>query len=73
MRIWRVHQIGGIENLRLDDVPSTAPEAGQIRIKVVAAGVNFADSLIIAGQYQEKPELPFGPGALGINERASPS
>jgi NADPH2:quinone reductase len=33
-----------------------------VRIRVRAAGLNFADSLIIKGQYQEKPALPFVPG-----------
>lgn len=36
--------------------------AGQVRIRVAAAGVNFADSLSIAGTYQEKTEPPFVPG-----------
>ena len=35
---------------------------GQIRINVQAAGINFADTLIVKGQYQEKPALPFVPG-----------
>jgi NADPH2:quinone reductase len=35
---------------------------GCVRIAVHAAGVNFADTLIIAGKYQEKPPLPFTPG-----------
>jgi len=36
---------------------------GAVRVAVHAAGVNFADLLLIAGQYQEKPAFPFIPGA----------
>ena len=39
-----------------------SPGACGVRIRVAAAGVNFADGLMIAGRYQEKPNLPFTPG-----------
>jgi NADPH2:quinone reductase len=49
--------------LTLADVePLAAPRGDQVVIDVAAAGVNFADSLMIAGQYQVKPALPFTPG-----------
>lgn len=53
---------GGPETLRLDetDPPSLKPD--QVRIRVRACGVNFADTLLIAGKYQVKPEFPFIPG-----------
>lgn len=35
---------------------------GDVRIRVRAAGINFADTLMIKGQYQVKPPLPFSPG-----------
>lgn len=44
------------------DVEPAPLSAGQVRIQVAAAGVNFADSLAIAGKYQEKMEPPFTPG-----------
>jgi NADPH2:quinone reductase len=60
MRAMRVHGLG--EALRLDEV--TPPEAGpgQLRLRVRACGLNFADTLMVAGKYQEKPQLPFSPG-----------
>jgi NADPH2:quinone reductase len=52
--------------------PSLGP--GQVRIAVKAAGVNFADTLIVQGRYQVKPELPFVPGleAAGTVIEVSP-
>jgi len=50
------------KDLRVEDIPAPAMIPGGVRIRVAAAGLNFADSLITAGQYQEKPPLPFVPG-----------
>lgn len=54
---------GGPENLVVEDVPVPSLRPNAVRIKVHAAGLNFADLLLIAGQYQEKPAFPFIPGA----------
>jgi NADPH2:quinone reductase len=48
--------------LALEDLPDPVPGPGQVRLAVHAAGVNFADTLLVAGQYQEKPPFPFSPG-----------
>lgn len=53
---------GGPETLSLAEVPAPEPGPGQIRVRVRAAGVNFADTLMIRGKYQEKPPLPLIPG-----------
>ncbi|MEQ8674775.1 MAG: NADPH:quinone oxidoreductase family protein [Aggregatilineales bacterium] len=53
----------GIDDLSLEEVESPAVKAGEIRIATHACGVNFLDTLIVAGKYQEKPPLPFVPGA----------
>jgi NADPH2:quinone reductase len=62
MRAVLCNQWGGPERLTLGDAPPPVPAAGEVLIAVAAAGVNFADTLIIAGQYQEKPPFPFSPG-----------
>lgn len=54
---------GPPDTLVVEDVPSRAPGAGQVRIRVKAAGVNFPDVLIIQKKYQVQPELPFTPGS----------
>jgi NADPH2:quinone reductase len=45
-----------------ENVPPPPLSDGSVRVAVHAAGVNFADTLVITGQYQEKPPLPFSPG-----------
>ena len=54
---------GGPETLVLEDVASREPGAGEVKIRVRAAGVNFPDVLIIQKKYQIQPALPFTPGA----------
>ena len=53
---------GEPEDLRLEDVERPALKPGQVRIRIHAAGVSFATTLVIAGKYQRKPPLPFAPG-----------
>ena len=53
---------GGPETLQLTEAPTPEPGAGQVRIAVKAAGVNFPDTLIIRDLYQFKPPRPFAPG-----------
>ncbi len=62
----RVHQLGGPEVLQIDDIPVPAPDRGQLRIRVEAAGVNFIDTYLRSGLY--KVGLPFLPGmeAAGV-------
>ena len=61
---------GGPEVLHLGEVETPEPGPGEVRLAVHAAGVNFADILMVAGQYQEKPAFPFTPGleAAGVVE-----
>jgi NADPH:quinone reductase len=53
---------GPIENLTIEDVPAPTPGSGEILIDVKATAVNYADAIMVAGQYQTKPPLPFSPG-----------
>jgi NADPH2:quinone reductase len=62
MQAIRVHELNGIESLRLEQAQCPAPAEGEIRLAVYAAGCNFADTLQIQGTYQTKPPLPFIPG-----------
>jgi NADPH2:quinone reductase len=53
---------GAIDTLTLEDVPPPTPGPGQLLIDVRATGVNYADAIMVAGQYQTKPPFPFSPG-----------
>ena len=54
--------LGPPEALVVEEVPAPAPGAGEVLIGVRACGVNFADTLMVQGKYQERPPLPFIPG-----------
>lgn len=58
----------GHEALEVGDAPSRAPGPGEVRIAIHAAGLNFADTLMVEGSYQVKPELPFVPGLEAAGE-----
>lgn len=62
---------GPIDDLKLEDVPPPTPGPTQVLIDVKATGVNYADSIMVAGRYQTRPALPFSPGleAAGIVSR----
>ena len=62
MRAVLCKAYGPPESLVLEEQPSPQPGPGQVRVGVQACGVNFPDTLIIQGNYQFKPALPFSPG-----------
>ena len=55
-------QLEGPSALELAEMPSPDMGAGEVRVRVRAAGVNFPDILMMEGKYQVKPRLPFIPG-----------
>jgi NADPH:quinone reductase len=73
MRVVRIHQYGGPEAMQLDELATPEPGAGQVRVKVEAAGVNFIDIYQRSGTY--KGALPFSLGleAAGAVEAIGPN
>jgi NADPH2:quinone reductase len=55
-------ELGPPESLRLEEIPSAPLKPGEVRVTIRAAGLNFPDVLMAAGEYQLKPPLPFTPG-----------
>ena len=53
---------GGPDSLEWSDLPTPEPVSGQVLVRIVAAGVNYPDTLIIQDLYQMKPPRPFAPG-----------
>jgi NADPH:quinone reductase len=68
MKAIRVHEFGGPEVLRLEDVPVPKPGAGQVLVRVRAAGVNPVDTYIRGGGHAVKPPLPYTPGLDAAGE-----
>src|SRR3954464_6127537 len=54
--------LGAPEKLQLEEFPSRDLKPDEVRVAIRAAGLNFHDVLMAAGEYQLKPELPFTPG-----------
>src|SRR5271156_7011815 len=70
MKAIRVHEFGGPEVLRLEEVATPKPLAGEVLVRIHAAGVNPYDTYMRAGTYALKPPLPYTPGsdAAGVIE-----
>ena len=63
MKAIRVHEFGGPETLKLEEVPTPKPAAGQVLVRIHAAGVNPYETYMRAGTYALKPPLPYTPGS----------
>jgi len=63
-------ELGPPDRLRLESFESSPLAPGQVRVAIRAAGINFPDVLMAAGQYQLKPELPFTPGVEAAGDVA---
>jgi len=70
MKAIQVHNFGGPEELKLEEIPTPKPAAGQVLVRIHAAGVNPYDTYMRAGTYAVKPPLPYTPGsdAAGVVE-----
>ena len=70
MRALVCKEYGPPESLVLEERPDPQPGPGEVRVEVKAAGINFPDVLVIAGNYQVKIPPPFVPGneAAGVVE-----
>ena len=68
MKAIRVHEFGGPEVLRVEDVEEPRPAAGQGVVRVRAAGVNPVDTYIRGGGHAVKPPLPYTPGLDAAGE-----
>ena len=65
MKAIVVHEFGGPEVLKYEEVPTPKPAAGQVLVRIHGAGVNPYDTYMRAGTYAVKPPLPYTPGSDG--------
>lgn len=63
MQAWLCEDPVGVHALTWKELPTPAPAAGQVLIRIQAASLNFPDLLIVQNKYQIKPPLPFVPGS----------
>lgn len=73
-RVVRFHEVGGPEVLQFENMPSSQPGKGEVRLKVQAIGLNRAESMFYHGHYVYQPNLPgtLGYEAAGIVEALGP-
>jgi NADPH:quinone reductase len=72
MQAIRIHETGGPEKMRVEDVPVPAPGAGELRLRVEAAGVNFIDTYQRSGLYAVKLPHTLGMEAAGVVTAVGP-
>jgi NADPH2:quinone reductase len=65
MKAILVREFGAPEVLKLEEIPTPKPAAGQVLVRIHAAGVNPYDTYMRAGTYTIKPPLPYTPGSDG--------
>ena len=63
MQAWLCESLTGVEALQWRELPTPEPQAGEVRIAIRAASLNFPDLLTVQGKYQFKPPMPFVPGS----------
>jgi Putative transposase/Alcohol dehydrogenase GroES-like domain len=65
MKAILVREFGSPDVLKLEEVPTPKPAAGEVLVRIHAAGVNPYDTYMRAGTYARKPPLPYTPGSDG--------
>ncbi len=63
MHAWLCENPVGVDALQWKELPTPEPQAGEVRVAIRAASLNFPDLLIVQNKYQHKPPLPFVPGS----------
>ncbi len=73
MKAVRIHQPGGPEAMKYDDVPQPEPKAGEAVVKIDAAGLNYIDVYVRSGQYKSNLPLTLGMEAGGTVAAVGPN
>lgn len=70
----RFHQLGGPENLVIEDLPAREPGQGEVKLRMDAVGLNRAESMYYHGFYMEQPTLPsrLGYEGAGVVQAVGP-
>jgi len=68
----RIQEYGGPEKLRAEEIPLPEPQAGDVRVRVEAAGVNFVDTYERSGLYQTQLPFTLGKEVAGVISTLGP-
>lgn len=63
MRAVHVESFGDPRSLKVADVPARPPGRGEVQLRMAGVGIGWFDGLLVKGEYQIKPPLPFVPGS----------
>src|SRR5690242_530520 len=61
MKAYRLHDYGGPDSLRLEELPDPSPGVGEVLVRIRAASLNYRDLMIARGQYSRHLPLPLIP------------
>ncbi|MBB5499362.1 NAD(P)-dependent alcohol dehydrogenase [Paraburkholderia sp. MM5384-R2] len=68
MKIWEINEKFGIENLKLNDAEEPRPGPGQVKLRMLAASLNYRDLVIVQGEYGKVIKPPVVPVSDGMGE-----
>ncbi len=68
MKAIRIHQVGGPEVMKLEEIPTPTPGPKQVLVRIRAAGVNPVDTYFRSGKYPVTAPLPYTPGSDAAGE-----
>src|SRR6185437_2291931 len=73
-KVVRLHQNGGPEQLRIEELEVGAPGAGEVRLRMEAIGLNRSEAMFRVGGYGPKPAFPtlMGYEGVGVIEALGP-
>lgn len=63
MRALHVEAFGDPKALKVSEIAARAPGRGEVQLRMAGVGIGFFDGLLVKGEYQIKPPLPFVPGS----------
>jgi len=68
MRAWEISSEFGLSNLRLVELPEPTPTAGQVKLRMLAASINYRDLVVVEGAYGRAVKAPVIPMSDGVGE-----
>jgi len=73
MKAVRVHEYGGLEELKYEEIPMPEPGEEEARVKIESVGVNFIDIYHRIGRYQGSMPLTLGQEGAGVVDKVGPN